>query len=159
MALNRLVNCRKEELERHLSEMLDVLTLALRSGLSFNRSVALYSHYFKGVLGSALNTAYSQWSCGIQTRDEALRGLARTFDSRIFHQVIETMIRSLRFGTSMAASLEDEAKEAREQYRAAKQEIVAKAPVKMMIPTGILVLPAMLLLVMGPVLLELVEGF
>ena len=38
------------------------------------------------------------------------------------------------------------------------EERVAKAPVKMMIPTGTLILPAMLLLVLGPVLLELMEG-
>ena len=39
------------------------------------------------------------------------------------------------------------------------QEAIAKAPVKMMLPTGTLILPAMLLLVLGPVLLELMEGF
>ena len=35
----------------------------------------------------------------------------------------------------------------------------AKAPVKMMVPTGVLILPAMLMLVLGPVLLELAGGF
>ena len=39
------------------------------------------------------------------------------------------------------------------------EERVAKAPVKMMLPTGTLILPAMLLLVMGPILLELAGGF
>lgn len=38
------------------------------------------------------------------------------------------------------------------------EERVAKAPVKMMMPTGALILPAMLLLVLGPVLLELANG-
>ena len=38
--------------------------------------------------------------------------------------------------------------------------MMARAPttVKMMVPTGTLILPAMLLLVLGPVLLELMEG-
>ena len=39
------------------------------------------------------------------------------------------------------------------------EERVAKAPVKMMVPTGVLILPAMLMLVLGPVLLELAGGF
>lgn len=43
-------------------------------------------------------------------------------------------------------------------HRAQVEERVAKAPVKMMVPTGTLILPAMLLLVLGPVLLELMEG-
>ena len=44
-------------------------------------------------------------------------------------------------------------------YRARRQEQVAKAPVKMMVPTGTLILPAMLIMVLGPVLLEMAGGF
>ncbi len=35
---------------------------------------------------------------------------------------------------------------------------MAKAPVKMMLPIGVLILPAMLLLILGPVVLGLVQG-
>ena len=55
----------------------------------------------------------------------------------------------------MAANLEALSAEARNQYRAACEEKIAKAPVKMLMPTGALILPAMLLLVMGPILLEM----
>jgi tight adherence protein C len=69
------------------------------------------------------------------------------------------MVRSLRFGTSIAESLEASAAEARETHKARMEERVAKVAVKMMLPVGGLILPAMLLLVLGPVLLELMEGF
>ena len=62
-------------------------------------------------------------------------------------------------GATMADNLEDAAREARSGYKARRQEAVAKAPVKMMVPTGVLILPAMLMLVLGPVLLELAGGF
>jgi len=55
----------------------------------------------------------------------------------------------------LADNLDDAAAEARANYRTARQESVAKAPVKMMLPTSTLILPAMLILVLGPVLLEL----
>jgi tight adherence protein C len=58
----------------------------------------------------------------------------------------------------MIDGLEAAARDARVSYRTARQEEVAKAPVKMMIPTGVLILPAMLILVLGPVLLELIGG-
>ena len=93
------------------------------------------------------------------TREQALRDLAATFDSPLFARVVENVVRSLRFGSSLAESLEAAAAEARTQFRSRKQEQVAKASVKMMVPTGALMLPAMLLLVLGPVLLELMEGF
>ena len=83
----------------------------------------------------------------------------RTYDSSLLGRVVENIVRSLRFGSTLADNLEDAAREARAAYRARKQEQVAKAPVKMMIPTGVLILPAMLMLVLGPVLLELAGGF
>ena len=68
------------------------------------------------------------------------------------------MVRSLRFGVSLAENLDALAEEARARYRAACEEAIAKAPVKMLIPTCGLILPAMLLLIMGPVLLEMIGG-
>lgn len=150
---------RVDELERHLSEMLEVVALGLRSGLSFDRSLQLYVEHFDTLLSLSCASAQRQWSLGLTTRDEALRALAATFDSPMFSRVVENVIRSLRFGSSLAEILESAAAEARLQFRSRKQEQVAKASVKMLVPTGALMLPAMLLLVMGPVLLELMEGF
>lgn len=39
------------------------------------------------------------------------------------------------------------------------EERISKAPVKMLFPVGILILPAMLIYIMGPILLDLVTGF
>lgn len=158
-ALGRRSRARAEEAERHLSEMMDVVALGLRSGLSFERSLVLYLGHFDTMLADSFAAAHRQWSCGLASRAEALRMVAASYDSPLLARVIENIIRSLRFGSTLADSLEDAAKEARSGYRARRQERVAKAPVKMMVPTGALILPAMLLLVLGPVLLELMDGF
>ena len=102
--------------------------------------------------------AQHAWSLGLTNREDALRDLAASYDSPLFARVVENMVRSLRFGSSLAEGLESAAAEARAVHRAQVEERVAKAPVKMMVPTGTLILPAMLLLVLGPVLLELMEG-
>lgn len=146
-------------LERDLSEMLEVVSLGLRSGLSFDRSFDLYGAHFDSELAGACDQALRTWSFGLATREQALRGLAASYDSALFERVIEGVVRSLRFGSSLAEGLESAAVEARAEHRARVEERVAKAPVKMMVPTGALILPAMLLLVLGPVLLELMEGF
>ena len=91
----------------------------------------------------------------LSTREEALRELGKSYDSPLFEQAVESMIRSLRLGTALAENLEALSAEARNQYRADCQQAIAKAPVKMMVPTGVLILPAMLILVMGPILLEM----
>lgn len=146
---------RARDLERHLPEMLDVLAMGMRSGLSLDGSLGLYERYFDTLLARTFRTAQQQWSCGLLRRDEALRAIATTYDSFLFKRVIDNILRSLRFGTSLTESLEDVAREARADYKAHRQEQVAKVPIKMMLPTGTLMLPAMLILVLGPVLLEL----
>lgn len=146
-------------MERDLSEMLDVMALGMRSGLSFDRSLELYTDHFDALLAEAFRTAHRQWTCGLIARDEALRAVAASYDSPLLGRVVGNIVRSLRFGSALAGTLEDAAREARSGYKARKQEQVAKAPVKMMVPTGVLILPAMLMLVLGPVLLELAGGF
>lgn len=150
---------RTAEVERHLSEMLEVVALGLRSGLSFDRSFELYAQHFSSTLANSCASASRRWSLGLATRDEALRDLAASYGSDQLTRVVENIVRSLRFGSSLAEGLEAAAGEARAEHRAHMEERVAKAPVKMMMPTGALILPAMLLLVLGPVLLDLAGGF
>lgn len=158
-AVRSLQRQRTAQIERHLSEMLEVVALGLRSGLSFDRSFELYGMHFDSSLSRACVSAQRRWSLGLSTREEALHSLANSYGSEQFVRVVDNMVRSLRFGSSLAQSLESSAVQARADHKARMEEVVAKAPVKMMLPTGALILPAMLLLVLGPVLLELGEGF
>ena len=157
-ALRGLEREREVDLERCLPEMLEVVALGLRSGLSFDRSFGLYGGHFPSSFGKACLSALNSWSLGLATREEALRALAGSYRSDQLGRTVERMVRSLRFGSALAPDLEQAAAEARARRRAQVEERVAKAPVKMMVPTGALILPAMLLLVMGPVLLELMQG-
>lgn len=159
MALRVGVKRRSIEAERHLSEMLEVVALGLRSGLTFDRSFELYGSYFDSEFAASCAKALRRWSLGLTPREEALRMLAGSYDCEQLERVTAMIVRGLRFGSSLADSLENAAAQSRDSYRAVLAERVAKAPVKMMLPTGTLILPAMLLLVMGPILLELAGGF
>lgn len=152
------ISLRQAQLAKSLPEMLEVLALGLRSGLSFDRSMALYVQHFSSALSFECARALQKWTTGLDARDVALRAVATTYDSALLTRVVEGIVRSLRFGSSMTELLEQAACEARADHRALVEERVAKAPVKMMIPTGTLILPAMLVLVLGPVLLELMGG-
>lgn len=157
-ALRRLERERALELERSLPEMLEVVALGLRSGLSFDRSFQLYSMHFPSSFARSCASAQKSWSLGLRTRDEALRELAQSYRSDQLERTAERIVRSLRFGSALAPDLEAAAAEARTRRRSQVEERVAKAPVKMMVPTGALILPAMLILILGPILLELMQG-
>ena len=159
MAVRRLVRQRALGAELHLSEMLEVVALGLRSGMTFDRSFALYGAYFDHEFAQSCVKAYRRWSLGLSSREDSLRELAASYDCEQLSQVTDSIVRSLRFGSALAGILEEASVQSRAAYRATLEEKVAKAPVKMMVPTGTLILPAMLLMVMGPILLELASGF
>ena len=159
LAVKRAVRTRALGAELHLSEMLEVVALGLRSGMTFDRSFALYGLYFDSEFAHSCAKAHRRWTLGFSTREEALRDLAASYDCEQLSRVVDSIVRSLRFGSALAGILEESSAQSRASYRAMLEERVAKAPVKMMLPTGTLILPAMLLMVMGPVLLELAGGF
>lgn len=158
-ALSKRIVQRKKEIEAHISEAIEVLCLGLRAGLSFERSLELYCVNFPTQLAGDFASAKQIWNTGLLSREDALRNLAASYDSLILGRVVDSMVRSLRFGSPLADSLEDLAHEARRVHRLQVEEAVMKAPVKMMMPIGLLILPSMMLLVMGPIMLELVNGF
>ena len=158
-ALGQEALARKRALEQHLSEAMEVICLGLRSGLSFDYALRLYCDCFDSVLAGELGLAMREWQAGLRTREEVLRDVATTYDSAVFSRVVDNIVRAMRFGSPLADSLEVLAVEARQNHKAYVEEKVMKAPVKMMLPVGTLILPSMLVLVLGPVLLDLMQGF
>ena len=158
-SLRQEIAARDARLKSELPEMLEVVSLGISSGLSFDRSFGLYPAYFETPFARDCGEALRKWSLGLASRDDALQDLARGYDSALLSRVVQNIVRSMRFGTRLSDDLERAAADSRAEQKAARQEMVAKVPVRMMIPTACLILPAMLLLVLGPVLLELIEGF
>ena len=155
------ISLKKEALHRQnhvcyeLPEMLEVVVLGTTSGLSLERSLALYSNHFDTCLAQEFMFAQQRWRIGVATREEALKAVSDQFESVLCKRAIEAMIRSFQKGTSLTEVFNGLAHESRRTSRTKKEESIAKLPVKMMIPIGTCILPAMLLLVLGPVLLKL----
>ncbi len=158
-ALDQAVRARARTLNGALSESIEVLCLGLRSGLSLDRSIELYGACFEGDFAHELDEARMEWQSGLATREAALRRLAATYEVPLLGRVVDAIVRSARFGSPLADTLESLAVEARQTRKADVEEAVMKAPVKMMVPVGTLILPSMLILVLGPVLLDLAQGW
>lgn len=143
------------EIERNVPQMIDAIALGMRAGLSFESSLRLYAFRFDDELALACRRACLEWESGLVGRDEALRSIAEDYGIASLSRFISNVLRALKFGSPMGRMLETLADESRSCYRAKMEEIVAKAPVKMLMPTAALILPAMLILMMGPIALEL----
>jgi len=154
-AIKQEEKVRMSQFEKELPDFIDIVALGLKSGLSFERSIATYAAAFDTPLARACASMQRQWRMGLSNRSDGLMQLAQEFPSKLFKQLLRETAHALRLGTNLSAVYERSAIAARNEYRLKKEETLAKAPVKMMLPISALVLPAMLLMVLGPVLLEL----
>lgn len=138
-----------------LPELIDVVALGLSAGISFDAALEIYCARYQTMLAGLLGDAMRSWRLGIATRKGALRLLAAQLGVPAFTTFAETVTESLDFGAPLAKTLTGQADAVRQTRRAAVAEQIEKAPVKMLVPTGTLVLPAMLLAILGPILASL----
>lgn len=137
---------------RELPALLDVVTLGLSSGLSFDAALELYCERYDNELARSFGEAMLSWRIGAQSRADALEGLADELDVGALRSFASTVTQSLEFGSPLASALEVQAQAIREEQRSQMEEEIEKVPVKMLIPLGTLIVPAMLLAILGPLL-------
>jgi len=143
---------RRDQALRDLPAMMDVVTLGLSSGLSFDSSLELYCQRSQTVLADAFSEAMLSWRMGITGRDEALRALADELDVAALRRFAGAVSQALAFGSPLSTVLEQQAQAIREEQRSELEAEIERVPVKMLIPLGTLIVPAMLLSILGPLL-------
>ena len=148
----------RDACEQHLDMLCDIVAMGAEAGLSFDSAVELYCSRFSNPLASKLEEARQQWVHGVVGRSQALQDLARDVGSPGLKRFADTASRAVEQGAPLAGMLRRLALELRQSHRTAMERRVARAPVKMLVPTGTCILPAMLLLVMGPMLLQFMGG-
>ena len=140
-----------------LPELIDVVALGMSAGISFDAALGIYCDKYDTMLAGELSDAMRSWELGLTTRSEALHVLAGRLDVPAFTTFVDTATESLAFGAPLTKVLGEQAQAVRRARRADVQERIEKAPIKMLVPTGTLILPAMLLAVLGPLLASLSE--
>ncbi len=146
------VSRNRAECIRQMPVMLDVVTLGLSAGLSFDSSLELYCQRHDNVLARELGGAMLSWRLGTRGREEALSDLAKRLDVASLDRFAAVVSQALAFGSPLAATLERQAQAIRDEQRAQMEEEIERVPVRMLIPLGTLIVPAMLLAILGPIL-------
>lgn len=142
----------RAECLRQMPAMLDVVTLGLSAGLSFDSSLELYCQRYDNELSRALGQAMLSWRLGAQSREEALNAMAGRMEVASLERFVGVVSQALAFGSPLAATLEQQAQAIRDEQRAQMEEEIEQVPVRMLIPLGTLIVPAMLLSILGPLL-------
>ena len=149
---------RRESCTRELPEMLDILALCIGAGMSFDAALEAYWSHYDSPLSRECRTCHLDYFQGGMDRKQALDGLARRVGTQGMERFTILAAQALRFGSAMERMLKELASELREARRKDVQEKVGKAPVRMLLPMGLLILPAMLILMLGPAVLNVLGG-
>lgn len=141
-----------KECEKEFPDFLDVLVLGLSAGLSFDASLDLYSKHFNGVLADEFRQTQLSWQIGAVTRQDALYEMAQRLEIRPLENFAACVCEALEFGAPLSDSLENQAQLLRQNKKLSIEEDIEKVSVKMLIPLGTLIVPAMLIAILGPLL-------
>lgn len=144
--------------EEQLPDMLSLLVLVVRAGATFDTALARYASSFDTELATETRRLYEAYTSGISTRSKALEDFARSIDSEPVYRFVASVKRSVLSGGSLVEVLEVQLHDMRAFKRERIEEEIAKKPVKLLIPLGLFILPAMLILLLGPVLMEVMSG-
>ncbi|WP_455136020.1 type II secretion system F family protein [Thermophilibacter sp.] len=133
-----------------LPVMLDVVTLGLSAGLSFDASLELYCERCDTELSHALLEAMLSWRMGVRGREEALWELADDLGVTALGRFASTVGEALSLGVPLSETLARQAQVIRDEQRSQVEEQIERVPVKMLVPLGVLIVPAMFLAILGP---------
>ncbi len=157
VACTRAAHRRLRQADREVPLLLDVVAASCSAGLSgqlaFRRAVSAT----EGPLSEELEDVFRSVELGARWRDE-FPAAADRLGLADLGRAAAAVTRAESLGTSLSETLVQLSDDVRAARRAAATERARKAPVKMLFPLVLLILPAFLLLTVVPVLVTTVRS-
>jgi tight adherence protein C len=157
--IKRTVRIRQDAIANELAGALDLLVVCVEAGLGLNEAIRIVgseSERQKQHIGRELAQVSGEISAG-KTMGEALRSLAERTSVDEMKPLAATLIQSEQLGTQIGPTLRASADSMRNSRRLKAEENAQKLSVKMLFPLVLLVLPAMLALILGPAMIQIVR--
>jgi tight adherence protein C len=148
-------------LRKSLPDFLDLMIVCLEGGLSLQETIRRVSDELRLAhpdLADELSIVQRDIELGA-TVDQALKRFATRTDYEGV-RTLSTFIREAqRFGTNITEALRSHADMLRSQREQAAEEKAQKAAVKILIPTLLLIFPAIFVVAVGPAVIQIQEAF
>ena len=157
--LARLAKRRRRRLENGMPDALDLLVICTEAGLSLDHAVEQVGHALRPsspeVAKEFAMTAVEMRV--LPVRGQALENLAERAGLASLHSIVVTLNQSIKFGTSLAASLRVISAEMRAERVARFEERAARLPVLLTLPLMAFVLPSLMVVIGTPLVLRIVD--
>lgn len=154
--LTSRVRSHQNAIKSQLAETIDLMSVCMESGLSFDASLVKISERMEGPLIDELMTVFRQIQLG-KNRNEALRNLSDSSDVKELKTFVSAVIQAGQLGIPITNVLRSQAEQLRMNKSEEIKEVAAKVPTKMTIPTVLFILPCILLIIMAPVAFQVID--
>jgi tight adherence protein C len=158
MWISRRIKRRQLELTNSLPDALDMLTIAVEAGLSFDQGMGEIVSRWKNELSHEFRRVLNAIGMGTSRREALEQFRERTGVPDIASFVV-AVNHAEDLGTSLGDVLNVQSAEMRTRRRQRAQEKAAKVPVKMMIPMVLFIFPAMFAVILGPAVPRIIRVF
>ncbi|MDX6523505.1 MAG: tight adherence protein [Gaiellales bacterium] len=147
---------RRDKIVASLPTVLDLLTLSVEAGMSFDAGLQRVVKRLRGPLIDELALMLRDSQLGA-SRSEALSAMAARVDAPEMTSFVRALVQADRLGVPLAQMLRTQADDLRHRLRNEAEEHAMKAPVKMLFPTVLLIFPAVFIVVLGPAVIQLMS--
>lgn len=157
LVLHQLVLRQQKILFHAIPDALDLLRLCVQAGLGLDAALERVGREMRWScpeLSDELGLTGLELRAGA-SRAESLRHLAQRMGVPDVDGLVSMLIQSDRFGTSMADSLQVHSDALRSKRRLLAEEAAAKLPIKLLVPLIFCVFPALMTVLLGPVVISI----
>ncbi|MDO8754320.1 MAG: type II secretion system F family protein [Anaerolineales bacterium] len=155
--LSGKIKARQNEIRRAMPDALDLLTICVEAGLSFDSSMSKVSEKWENQLSLAFARTIREVQLG-KTRREALRDMSERVGLAEMTSFVAAVIQSEQLGVSMAKVLRIQSEQMRVKRRQRAEELAHQAPIKMIFPMGLLIFPSILIILLTPAMMQIINA-
>jgi tight adherence protein C len=159
--LESRAKARKLRIEESFPNALDLLQISIEAGLGFDAAMTRVGNELKRPspeIAQEFLMVQFQVQAG-RPRELALRDMAERIGLESIVSFSTVVNQSIKFGTSMAQAMTTYADELRQTRELRAQEMANKLPVKMSAVMASLMLPALVMMTIGPVVIRYLRNF
>jgi len=155
--LKRLIRKRQHLITLGLPDALDLTVICVEAGLALDQAMMRVGEDLRHAhpeLSDEFHLVNLEMRAG-KPRSEALRNLSERTGVNDIRALVATLVQTDRFGTSVAQALRVHSDSLRTERRQRAEEQAAKTTIKMVIPLALFILPSILIVSVGPALIQL----
>ena len=154
MWLGNKIRRRHYLIARDLPNVIDLLNLCVSAGMDFMLAVSRVTRDFKRCpLTEELHEVLRENQMGLARRD-ALKNMGKRINLAEVSSFVRTLVQADRMGSPLSEALNIQAEEIRIRRFQRGETQALKAPIKMLIPLVLFILPIILIIVGGPIMLQ-----